>query len=313
MVEKFDFKREIYYRTLYALWEYPVVFLYGAKNTGKTVCLKQLAGELSNAEYYDIKCMEDEKAYSLENRIKKCITSNEPRTFLIDNPAYCSPCDAVIDGITYAFDELDEDTQPETRIVFAGGCPQAMRYWARKYFGSNAQHVVSDFPSYSEWLKFYDALDEPKNRERFIFEKSELTGFTNFDGFLMGSLAETEVVNSNALNIVIGNDCELLDEHILRNILCATLVRELGTELAELKANAVVSRHLNAFSYLAPDTLEQGYNFLWRWGLITSNAKEFDPATARIIHPFICAELLKDAFGEQIPPEIKRAAISLYF
>lgn len=309
MVRKFDFKRDIFYEALANLREYPVVFLYGARNTGKTICLKQLAGELPEAEYYNIKCMQNLAAYRLRDKIKKCITSNEPRTFLIDNPGYCSQCDGVIYEIAYAFDELDEDTRPETRIVFAGGSPRALRYWATKYFGDMAEHIVSDFPSYSEWLKFYGTSDDSENRERFMFEKSGLTSFVDFDGFLMGSLAETEAINSNALNYIIGNDCELLDEHILKDILFAILARGLGEELADLKANAVVSRHLNAFSYLAPDTLKQGCVFLCWWGLIDS----FDPASARVRPPFICAELLRNAFGEHIPPEIKRAAINLYF
>lgn len=307
----FDFKRDIYYGTLYALWEYPVVFLYGARNTGKTVCLKQLAGELPDAEYYDIKSIEDLAAFRLKDKIQKCIISNEPRTFLVDNPGYCRQCGDVLEELEHAFDELGEDVRPETRIVFAGGSPRAMRSLASRYFGDMAEHIVSDFPSYSEWLRFYDAFDNPENRERFMFGKSGLTNrFVTFDGFLMGCLAETEVVNYNAPNYVIGNECELLNEHILKNILFAVLARGLG---ADLKDNAVISMHLNAFSYLAPDTLEQGFSFLWQWGLITSNAKEFDPATARIIHPFICAELLNHAFDEHVPPEIKRAAISLYF
>lgn len=280
-----DFKRDIYYRVLSALEERAVVFLYGARNTGKTICLKQLADTLPDAEYYDFKTMEKLKCYSLTHRIEECVIAREPRTFLIDNPAYLTQCDSVIEGLEYAFDELydlDENALGSTRVVFAGGPPKAMRYWANKYFGDYALRIVSEFPDYPEWLRFYGASDTPESRERFLSGENGLNAdFMSFDGFLNGCIEESRVADSNALNIIFGNESDLLDARTLKTILLAALKEELGDKLEE---NAAVSEYLpeylNVFAALPPETLKQGYNFLEQWGLLT-------PSPRRVSHPFI--------------------------
>ncbi|MDE6731732.1 MAG: hypothetical protein K2J77_02505 [Oscillospiraceae bacterium] len=287
MINKYEFKRDIYYQVLNAPDERAVVFLYGARNTGKTICLKQLADFLPDAEYYDFKSMEMLECFSLAHRIEDCVKAREPRTFLIDNPAYLVQCDSVIEGLEYAFDELfdlDENALGGTRVVFAGGPPKAMRYWANKYFGDFAWQIVSDFPDYHEWLRFYGAADTPENHERFLSGENGLNAdFISFDGFLNGCLEESRVADSNAMNIIFGNESDLLDARTLKAILLAVLAEELDEKLVK---NAAVSEYLNVFAALPPETRKQGHDFLGQWGLITL-------PNPRVSHPFIRAKLFE--------------------
>ena len=112
----YDFKRDIYYQVTEALKKYPTVFLYGQRDTGKTVCMKQLAETLPDACYYDIRSMEQFDAIRLKNNIQTSIENNESRIYLIDNPMYWLQPDGVFAEIEYAYDDCEDSN---TQVVFA--------------------------------------------------------------------------------------------------------------------------------------------------------------------------------------------------
>lgn len=328
----YDFKRDIYYQITDALKKYPTVFLYGQRRTGKTVCMKQLAETLPDACYYDIGSMEQFDALILKNNIQTSIKNNESRIYLIDNPMYWLQPDGVIAEIECAYYDCEDSN---TQVVFGGNPPNALRAWGYRSFGRDAKHIFADFLSYPEWLR-YHGLDEVSEQtyNRYLFgAKDFYSSFVSPDGFLRGCFEDTQLSNEKSVSIIYDNECGHLNEMLLKDILYATLTDAFGA--AEAKSDRIVTEHLNAYSCFDFDTLIRGYIFLQKWGLvtltyispethnfgniadtpvnlgwgsrlgITNRTALSERVKIRVRPPFIMCEILKEVFGENIPPAVK--------
>lgn len=295
--EKYDFKRDIYFQTEYVLENCNAVFLLGARKTGKTVCLKQLAETLPDAYYYDIKSMNDDDADDLRDEIVSSIQKNERRTYLVDETTYWLLPEKAISKIANAYTDCQNTN---TRVVFTGSQSVALKAWASRAFGGNAKFINVDFLSYPEWLE-YKGLKEVSEEtyNRFLLEvRGFYKNFVSLDEYLQGCLDETILSNYATSNIVYDNNCHLLTVDILKNILYSTLVaqsdrpslqnffdreylfrkirsslkeayRAVGSDTVRERIDSIFAERLTSYSSLDFETLKQGFIFLHKCGLVT--------------------------------------------
>ena len=259
--------------------------------------MKQLAAELSEAEYYDVKSIEDDETIDLQDEIINSIRKNEKRTFFIDEVTYFLFPEKTIAKIA---NEFAACRNSNTRVVFAGSQSIAIETWANRAFAGNAKFVFADFLSYPEWL-VYKGIDEisEKTYNQFIFGTREFyRDFVSLDQYLKGCLEETIVSNLKTSNIILNNNCDRLNERILKNMLYAALIaqqdrpgivnffdkdkmfrevrnsfkdafRAIGNEEVQRRIDKIFLNRLEAYSSMDMETFRQGLVFLYRSGLIT--------------------------------------------
>lgn len=293
----YNFKRSLYFDVLKSVQSNKVTFILGARKCGKTVCMKQLASELPEARYYDIKSMLDDDTVDLQDEIINSIDTNEKITYLIDEATYFIFPEKTIAKIANEFSACENRN---TRIAFAGSQSIALEAWANRAFAGNASFVYGDFLSYAEWLA-YKGVGEvsEKTYNSFILGTREFySDFVSLDQYLKGCLEETVISNLKTSNIIFNNDCDRLNEQILKNILYATLIaqqdrpdiaaffdkdkvfrevrnsfkdafRAIGGEEIRKRADRIFENRLAAYSSMDMETFRQGLVFLYRCGLIT--------------------------------------------
>ncbi len=164
--------------------------------------MKQLATELPNAEYYDIKSLGEDAAMILIDKIMNSIKANEKKTFLVDEATYFASPETTIAKIANRFTGCKNTN---TRIVFTGSQSIALEAWANRAFAGNAQFVYADFLSYPEWLA-YKGIDEvsEKTYNQFILGIREFySDFVSLDQYLKGCLEETRISNLRSRNIIL--------------------------------------------------------------------------------------------------------------
>lgn len=296
-MEKYNFKRSFYFDVEKSIERNKVTFILGARKCGKTVCMKQLNDELPEAEYYDIKSMDDDDAIDLKDEIIDCIHRNDKRIFLIDEATYFSIPEKTIAQIANAFAACENTN---TRVVLAGSQSIALETWANRAFAGNAEFVYADFLSYPEWLA-YKGINEvsEKTYGQFILGTREFyKDFVSLDQYLKGCLEETIVSNLKSSNIILNNNCDRLNEKILKNMLYAAMItqqdrpdiinfydkdkvfreirhslkiafRTIGKEEVQQRIDKIFSDRLEAYSSMDMETFRQGLVFLYRSGLIT--------------------------------------------
>lgn len=294
---EYSFKRSFYFDAERSVKSNNVTFILGARKCGKTVCLKQLAAELSQAEYYDIKSIEEDAAIDLQDEIISSIRADEKRTFLIDEATYFMFPEKTIAKVA---NEFAACRNLNTRVVFAGSQSIALEAWANRAFAGNAEFVYADFLSYPEWLA-YKGIDElsEETYNRFIFGTREFySDFISLDQYLKGCLEETIISNLKSSNVILNNNCDRLNEKILKNMLYAALIaqqdrpdivnffdrdkvfrevrssfkdayRAIGSEEVQQRIEKIFSNRLEAYSSMDMETFKQGLVFLYRSGLIT--------------------------------------------
>ena len=254
----YPFKRTFYYDVQESVIQNQVTFITGVKKCGKTVCMIQLAEELPNAEYHDVKAMSESQADEFLEKILTSIRKNEERIYLLDGiAAFFSP-ETALSEIAMALSEYDNS---KTRFVFAGSQPAALRSWAGLSFSGNAKVITVDFLSYPEWLAYkgISEVSEQTYKSYLLGTMEFYKDFGSLEDYLNGCLEETILANYKSRNVIMNNSCDLLDTSILTNIL-HTLV-----------SCSEVSEKLRAYNSMDSDVLRQGLIFLHRWGLITLN------------------------------------------
>lgn len=293
----YDFKRSLYFDVLKSVQSNKVTFILGARKCGKTVCMKQLASELPEARYYDIKSMSEDDAVDLRDKIINSINTNEKVIYLIDEATYFIFPEKTVTRIANEFSSCENRN---TRIAFAGSQSIALEAWANRAFAGNANLVYGDFLSYAEWLA-YKGIDEvsEKTYNRFVLGTREFySDFVSLDQYLKGCLEETIISNLKSSNIILNNCCDRLNEHILKNILYAALVaqqdrpdimsffdkdkvlreirsffkeafRAVGNEEVQKRVDKIFENRLAAYNSMDMETFKQGLIFLYRCGLIT--------------------------------------------
>ncbi|MCM1090946.1 MAG: AAA family ATPase [Butyrivibrio sp.] len=215
MNTEYVFKRSFYYDAEDSAKNNSITFILGARKCGKTVCMKQLAVNLPNAKYYDIKSMDEDDAIDLRDEIVACIEANESKIFLIDEATYFIFPEKTIARIA---NEFTDCRNTNTRVVFAGSQSIALEAWANRAFAGNAKFVYADFLSYPEWLA-YKGIDEvsEKTYNQFVLGTREFyQDFVSLDQYLKGCLEETVTSNFKTSNIILNNNCDRLNEKILK-------------------------------------------------------------------------------------------------
>lgn len=294
---QYRFKRSFYYDVEKSMGRNKVTFILGARKCGKTVCMKQLADAFGEAEYYDLKSMDEDAAVDLRDAIVDSIAKDEKKIYLIDEATYFIFPEKTIARIANEFSGCDNKN---TKVVFAGSQSVALEAWANRAFAGNAEFVYADFLSYPEWLSYKGITEiSEETYNRFLFGVREFYGdFVSLDQYLKGCLEETVISNFKTSNIILHNECGRLNVQILKNMLYATLIAQedrpdiihffdkdkvfreirnsfkdaykaVGKEEVQRRVDKIFAERLGAYSALDMETFRQGLVFLYRSGLIT--------------------------------------------
>lgn len=297
MEKKYDFKRSFYYDVEKSVEQCKVTFILGARKCGKTVCMMQLADAFEEAEYYDLKSMDEDETVELRDVIIDSILRNEKKIYLIDETTYFIFPEKTIAKIAAAF---VSGGSSDTRVVFAGSQSIALEAWANRAFAGNAKFVYADFLSYPEWLTYKGITEvSEETYNGFLFGTREFySDFVSLDQYLQGCLEETIISNYKTSNIIFHNECDKLDVQILKNMLYATLiaqedrpninkffdkdkvVREIrsslkdaykvvGKDEVQRRIDKIFAGRLGKYSALDMEVFRQGLVFLYQSGLIT--------------------------------------------
>jgi len=297
MNKKYDFRRSFYYDVEKSVKYNKVTFILGARKCGKTVCMRQLADAYGEAEYYDLKSMDEDAAVDLRDSVVDSIRRNEKKIYLIDEATYFIFPEKTIARIASEFSSC---VNSNTRVVFAGSQSIALEAWANRAFAGNAEFVYADFLSYPEWLAYKGMTEvSEETYNSFLFGVREFYGdFVSLDQYLKGCLEETVVSNYKTSNIIFHNECDRLNVQILKNMLYAALVAQedrpdimgffdkdkvfreirnsfkdayklVGSAEVQRRVDEIFAGRLGAYSALDMETFRQGLVFLYRSGLIT--------------------------------------------
>ena len=218
---RYPFKRYAYYEIEKKIANSKIVFLVGPRKSGKTVCLKQLEDNCSNAIYYDLKGMNLDNKLDAIEKICEAIKTGEDTLFLIDEFTYAQYPDISLENIANAFSDNNES---KSKIVITGSQSFALKNWANTSFCANAEFVDVNFITYSEWLDYKKISDVSRESYyEYITSTKEFYGFTNVKSYLEATLHETIESNNNAANVIIGNDVSGLDAEMLLDVLYAAM------------------------------------------------------------------------------------------
>lgn len=294
---KYDFKRSFYFDVEKSIEDNSITFILGARKCGKTVCMKQLEVELPNAEYYDAKQMSDDDTVDLIDEIADCIKNNEKRVFLVDEATYLLRPEQAIAKIANAFTDCKNTN---TKVVFTGSQSVALEAWASRAFAGNAMSIYADFLSYPEWLAYkkIDEVSESTYNQFILGTREFYSDFVSLDMYLKGCLEETIQSNYKTSNVIFHNNCDALNERILKNVLYAALVAQadrrtlqnffdrdgllkkihsslkeaysaVGGDTLRNRIDDILSERIIGYSSTDFETLKQSYIFLQKCGLVT--------------------------------------------
>lgn len=223
--KSYPFKRDLYFEVEKAIERSSVTFLLGARKTGKTVCLRQIANNLEDVLYVDAKS-NFERDVDRSLFIKKVtddITEDRKIIYLIDEATYLLFPDKSIAKIASAFSEVDNEN---TKIVFAGSQSKALDNWGHLAFAGNASFISFDFLSYPEWLRYKGLTDISDRTYRdFIRGTREFySNFTSTKDYLQGCLDETVISNIKSSEFVYNNDCSDINVDMLLDVLYLSML-----------------------------------------------------------------------------------------
>lgn len=294
---EYTFRRHFYYEVEKSVNDNHVTILLGPRKCGKTVCLKQLAAELQNAAYYDLKRMDEDDGIELRAMIIDSIHADEKKIYLIDEVTYFLFPEKTIAAIA---GEMFSCRNTNTRVVFAGSQSVALEVWANRAFAGNAVLIHTDFLAYPEWLAYMGIreISEETYNQFILGTRDFYTDFVSLDQYLKGCLEETIISNLKTSNVIWDNGCDRLNETILKNILYAALAAQhdrpgiesffdpdkifkkirntlkdaykaIGCEKLYQRVAKIFTNRLEAYTTLDMETFRQGLIFLYRSGLIT--------------------------------------------
>lgn len=239
MSNKYDFKRSFYFEAEKSVKSKNITFILGARKCGKTVCMKQLADNLPNAVYADMKADfdTDEQRREFVKQILSDIQSCKNVTYLIDEATYMALPDKEIAKIADAFSNI---ANKNTRIVFSGSQSNALDFWGHLACGGNAAFIRTGFLSYPEWLAYKGTTEvSEKTYLDFLLNVRDFYDcFENTKEYLQGCLDETVISNRKAVEYIVGNSVDELDAEMLLDVLYASLVNLHNHVKYETFANA---------------------------------------------------------------------------
>lgn len=330
MTVEYSFKRSFYYEAEQAVRNGSVTFLLGARRCGKTVCMRQLydtfcsSDEFDRAIYTDVKkdCLGETEKIGFISQVVESINNNEKVLYLIDEVTYLFYPDKEIMKIQDAFTVRENNS---TKVVFTGSQSRALDYWGHLAFAGDATYVRADFLSYPEWL-MYKGINEVSEETYLGFLRGTRKFYRNFRStkeYLQGCLDETVISNNKSGEIVFGNDCSLINNDMLLDVLYASLVtlhnhvsyqsfankdalldgviyhfakicEQIGRGSVKSRVSELLRDRYQNFKRMSREELLQSLQFLYNCGLVTVT-----PVTDDLdCSPYYSRKLLSD-FGEK--------------
>lgn len=314
----YDYKRKLYFEICDDLKAQNNVFLLGPRKCGKTVCLHQVKDTFNYAKYFDLKTLSATQITQLFMSIQESIENNEEILYLLDEITYAEFPEREINAIAMCFSEYNNS---KTKIVYTGSQSVALEAWASRAFCGNAVLIYADFLQYDEWLE-YKGIDtvSADTYSSFLYDVRDFYHLHSLREYLQGCLEETIISNMKTDNIVLGNDCSLLDVDTLLDVCYATLfslhnhvnnsskffqknklITDIAyyfrnvcekldnTEIANRVENSFIG-HYNSLQSRETAVLKQAFWFLYRIGLITITPISSDLENV----PNILADLLNE-------------------
>ena len=293
----YKFKRAFYYEVKRSIKEHKATFILGPRKCGKTICMKQLADEIDNSLYYDVKTMNDDEAIDLIDDIVRDIQDCKDIAYLVDEVTYLYMPEKDIAKIANAY---SDNANAKTKIVFAGSQLLSIEAWGYRAFSANAKYIRTDFLSYPEWLA-YKGISEvtAETYDQFVVGTREFyNDFTSLEDYLHSCLDETVLSNYKTSNAVFNNECDELNADILLSTLYATLInqkdrpvfinyydndrivrqvrssmkdafRSVGNDEVKKRAEDILSSRVSKCLSYSTRAYMQSLNFLYNCGLIT--------------------------------------------
>jgi len=327
---KYDFKRSFYYDAENAIRSNSMTFILGARKCGKTVCMKQLAADLPNAVYVDMKADfgTDEQRRTFVNQILDDIRNNKETVHLIDEATYMALPDKEIAQIAGVFSEVVNEN---TKIVFTGSQSGALEFWGHLACGGDAAFIRTGFLSYPEWLAYRGTAEvSEKTYLDFLLNVRDFYDcFKNTKEYLQGCLDETVVSNRRSIEYIVGSSVDELDAEMLLDVLYASLVKlhnhtryesfvnpklftaalahYFSKEMSEIEADKeadriaqILGERYKKFKFMSGYDCKTAMQFLSSCGLTTLTYIS-DELTA---DPYISSKFLKDANELYLKPQI---------
>lgn len=295
MLTHYKFKRAYYYKILDAFKERNIIYLLGPRKCGKTVCMKQIADNLDNAIYYDVKTHDEDDSVDFIDNVIESIKQNKEFIYLIDEVTYLTFPMGQIAQLAAALSAFDNTT---THIVITGSQPTALKTWA--HIAGFSQFIYFDFISYPEWLSFKGMTEvSAETYYQFITSTREFyNDFKTLDEYLQMCLDETIIVDNKINNNIIHNKCDKLTVEILKDVLYSVVVtqkdspsiinffgessliriirsflktcyREIDKEEVHNRIEAILLNRIEGYKALDAKVLRQALLFLYNCGLIT--------------------------------------------
>lgn len=199
----------------------PVTVLIGPRKCGKTVCLNQIKSMCMNTIYYDVKRLSEDERITLKDKICESIRNNENIVYLVDEVTYWMYPDSVIMLFS---DVYAETLNTKTKIVLAGSQSRALECWCHRAFAGNANFIRMSFMDYSEWLRYTNSTPSASSYNDFLFTIDKFYNMSSLQDYLQACLDETVISNAKTSDIVLNNDCDLIDVNLLLDVLYVVLI-----------------------------------------------------------------------------------------
>lgn len=182
------------------------VFVMGPKCCGKTICLKQMEKEIPEAKYIDFKKLSAEESKAIQAQVLRSIEEYEPVLYLLDHIAYADKrfLYSIYKTLSWSRVKVGNHTdifEQGTHIVLCGSTSAIMEHWYTFAFGGfHCTKLYVDFP--------YD-------------ERIKTSWIHSIEDYLKGYLEEIRMamLKSGDVPEEIVPKCDLLDEHVLMDIL----------------------------------------------------------------------------------------------
>ncbi|MDT3843433.1 MAG: AAA family ATPase [Bacillota bacterium] len=307
----YPFKRNICSDLILSSVNNPITFLLGPKRCGKTVSLKQLDAQFSNAEYINFTALSDDQKLDAYDEICSSIRQDENKTYLLDEITHSFMPELEIKEISELFFET---ANTHTHLVITGNPSFVLEIWAYRAFGGNTAFIRTDYLTYDEWLKyryFKNEGDGYPTYAKFLVEVAVFHHLTSLKDHLASCISDACISNRNTTNVVWGNDVYRIEEDIdslldicylslfsitdtlsfpnintkqpsgIRQILhhFARACKGLGKPVLEEKLVNAFAEHYDHFRKTDPALLKQGIRFLYLNGILSVITAPEDPDT----------------------------------
>ena len=219
------FRGKLYRDIKTAIEQCKVTFVTGPAKCGKTVCLKQLAADLPNAVYVNIKTdfSSDKDKSEFMKKIVKDMSEGGDKIYLLDDVLKMPHADIEIFRTDAPFSAI---SNIKTRVVFADSNSKVLEFIAHIGFGGFSAFVRESFLSYPQWLEYRETTEVSEETYLdFLFNVGEFYGsFKGTKEYLQDHLNETRALYNSDIEYIIKDNIENLDVEMLLNVLYAYLI-----------------------------------------------------------------------------------------